>query len=254
MRIDGVEVKVNVDPGQTDFAIQTLQLKDVPAWNIYFVEDVTMHLHSCTPLLDNHLIVRARVKPKGKDDVTVKIRPGRRSQLSSSWLSVTQRSVDGLDSELKIEQDWAGSRRTLSISFRTERPAGLIAAAVKDVGSVGTLFTRDQKRFIDECCGAPFNLDTLNVLPSVSARRFPAFEVPGPVNSRLSVRAERWTIDQLDFLELSIATTDALVAEAGEAALRAHLSGMGILLADGEPKTTQVMQLLVRQAAGRPQL
>lgn len=38
--------------------------------------------------------MRARQKAKGKDDVTVKFRPGRRSQLTDSWLAVTK-TADG---------------------------------------------------------------------------------------------------------------------------------------------------------------
>ena len=84
MRLDGVEVKVNVDAGQTQAAVQALELPAVPPWQIFFIEDVTTGLVSSTPLLDQHLIIRARQKADGADDVTVKFRPGRRSQLGTS--------------------------------------------------------------------------------------------------------------------------------------------------------------------------
>jgi hypothetical protein len=77
VRLDGVEVKVNVDAAQTRAAVQVLGLQDQPAWKIFFIEDVTPGLVSSTPLLDQHLIIRARQKAKGADDVTVKFRPGR---------------------------------------------------------------------------------------------------------------------------------------------------------------------------------
>ena len=48
---------------------------DVAPWSIFFVEDVTPGLCSSTPLLDRHLIIRARQKTNGKDDLTIKFRP-----------------------------------------------------------------------------------------------------------------------------------------------------------------------------------
>ena len=70
MRLDGVEVKVSLDSDQAAKAVQALDLADVPP-KILFVEDVTTRLCSSTPLLDQHLILRARQKTRGKDDVTV---------------------------------------------------------------------------------------------------------------------------------------------------------------------------------------
>ena len=105
MRLDGVEVKVSLDSDQTAEATRVLDLADVTPWKICFVEDITTGLCSATPLLDQHLIVRARQKTKGKDDVTVKFRPGRRSQLTDSWLAMTKTADGDLDSELKVEED-----------------------------------------------------------------------------------------------------------------------------------------------------
>ena len=74
MRLDGVEIKVSLDRDQTVKAVRALDLADVPPWKIFFVEDITTGLCSATPLLDQHLILRARQKTKGKNDVTVKFK------------------------------------------------------------------------------------------------------------------------------------------------------------------------------------
>src|SRR5215813_4074477 len=101
MRLDGVEIKISLDGDQAAEAVRALGLPDVKPWKIFFVEDVTTGLCSATPLLDQHLIVRARQKTKcGKDDVTVKFRPGRRSQLTDFWFTTTQTTEKDLDSEL----------------------------------------------------------------------------------------------------------------------------------------------------------
>jgi hypothetical protein len=248
MRLDGVEVKVSLDSDQTAEAVRALGLVDVPPWKIFFVEDVTAGLCSGTPLLDQHLIVRARQKTKGKDDVTVKFRPGRRSQLTDSWLAMTKSAEGDLDSELKVEADWAGERRMLSVSLTAERPKGLVAAAAAGERGVGALVTDDQRRLVDECAGILVNLATLTILPAVSAMRWPMFAVPGAGGPGLDVRAERWTFHDLDFLELSIAV-EVEVAQAAQEALIAFVERKGLQPSAGEAKTTQVLQRLVAEAA-----
>jgi hypothetical protein len=69
-------MKVSLDSDQTAAAMQALDPADGAPWKIFFVEDITTGLCSGTPLLDQHLIVRARQKTKGRDDVTIKFRPG----------------------------------------------------------------------------------------------------------------------------------------------------------------------------------
>jgi hypothetical protein len=118
MRLDGVEVKVSLDSDQTVEAVRALDLADVTPWQVFFVEDITTGLCSATPLLDQHVIVRARRKTKGKDDVTIKFRPGRRSQLTDPWLAMTTTADGDLDAELKVEEDWAGERRVLKTRIR----------------------------------------------------------------------------------------------------------------------------------------
>ncbi len=248
MRLDGVEVKVNVDADQTQTAVQVLHLPDVAPWRIYFIEDVVPGLTSSTPLLDHHhLIIRARRKTQGTDDVTVKFRPARRSQLGSRWLAMKKARDGDLRSELKVEEDWAAGRRSLGISLTAERPDGLVAAAADDEGGVSALLTQDQRELIEQCAGARVNLDVLSPLPAVSAMRWPAFVVPGP-GEDLNVRAERWTIQSLDFLELSIAV-DVDRARASQEALEYFVASKGLRAATGEAKTSQVMQLLVATAA-----
>ena len=206
MRLDGVEVKVSLDSDQTATAVQTLDLADGAAWKIFFAEDVTAALCSATPLLDQHLIIRARQKSAGKDDVTIKFRPARRSQLTNSWLATTKVGDGELDSELKVEEDWAGERRMLSISLTAERPDGRVAAVAAGEHGIRTLLTDHQERLIEECAGTFVNLAALTMLPAVSAIRWRTFPVPGPAGGPgLDVRAERWTVLDLDFLELSIA-------------------------------------------------
>ena len=167
------------------------------------------------------------------DGVEVKVsldsefRPGRRSQLTDPWLAMTTTADGDLDAELKVEEDWAGERRVLSISLTADRPKGLVAAAAAGERSIGALLNHDQRRLIDECAGTVVNLATLTMLPAVSAMRWPTFTVPGPGASAMDVRAERWTVNDLDFLELSIAV-EVQDAQAAQAALIAFVEGKGL--------------------------
>ena len=249
MRLDGVEVKVSLDSDQTAAAVQALDLADGAAWKIFFAEDVTTGLCSATPLLDQHLIVRARQKTTGRDDVTVKFRPARRSQLTDSWLATTKTGDGEFDSELKVEEDWAGERRMLSISLTAERPDGRVAAVAASERGIRALLTDDQERLIEECAGTFVNLAALTMLPAVSAIRWPTFAVPRPDGGpALEVRAERWTVRDLDFLELSIAV-EVAAAQMAQAALIAFVEREGLQLSAGEAKTTQVLQRLVDEVA-----
>ena len=248
MRLDGVEVKVSLDSDQTAAAVQVLDLADGAPWKIFFVEDVTTRLCSATPLLDQHLIVRAREKSSGKDDATVKFRPARRSQLTDSWLAT--KSADGkLESEFKVEEDWAGERRVLSVSLTADRPDGRVAAVAAGERDINALLSDDQKRLIEECAGTFVNLATLTMLPAVSATRWPTFAVPVPGGPALDVRAERWTVQDLDFLELSIVVKVPEKAQAAQAALIAFVEGKGLKPSVGETKTSQVLQRLVAEVA-----
>jgi hypothetical protein len=251
IRLDGVEAKVSLDDDQAAEAVRTLNLADRPPWSIFFVEDVTARLCASTPLLDHHLIIRARRKTKGRDDVTVKFRPGRRSQLTTSWLSTTESTKGDLVTEFKVEEDWAGERRALSLSLTSERPDGLVSAVASGDRDLDDLLTADQKRLIAECAGVPVNLATLTMLPPVSAMRWPTFAVAGPDGNPLDVRAERWTVKDLDFLELSIAV-GVDVAEAAQAALVAFVEAKGLQPMAGEAKTSLVLRSLVDQAACSP--
>jgi hypothetical protein len=249
VRLDGVEVKVSLEADQTAEAMRVLGLGDVAPWSIFFVEDVTPGLCPSTPLLDGHLIIRARQKTKGKDDVTIKFRPARRSQLTGSWLATTKTDGEGPDSELKVEQDWAGERRTLSISLTAERPDGLVADVAASDRDVRALLTGDQRRLVEDCSGMLVNLAALTVLPPVSAMRWPTFDVAAAGDSVLEVRAERWTWQELDFLELSIAVAAVETAQAAQAGLVGFVESKGLQPSSGAPKTTLVLQRLVAEAA-----
>jgi hypothetical protein len=244
MRIDGAEIKVTFADGQVEDAIRALELPAAPPpWQIYFCEDLTEGVSPATPLLDAGVILRARDKA-GSSDTTVKLRPCRRSQLTDSWLAMKK---DG-DQELKLEADWAGDRRLLAASLSADRRGDLVARGVREGREVTGLFTAEQRDFLRDCASIRVNLATLTVLPGITAVRWKTVEAAPP---GLDLRAERWTVGGLDFLELStVAGIDE--APARQAALADYVRSLGVPVgADQEAKTGQVLRVLVRLALDR---
>ena len=236
MRLDGVEIKVSFSHDQTPTAVTALNLPSPPPpWQIYFCEDVNPGI-STTPLLDLNVIMRARVRPDDDDDLTIKLRPCRTSQFTDRWLEDTKK--------LKIEADWAGTRRVLAVSNTEEKQESVIPAVVAKRRPFIDLFTQQQLDFLVDCVGSVINLGTLTVLPPVTAVRWGKRVTVGP--PELELRAERWTVDDLDFLELS-AVAGVEKASAKQAAILEFINSLGLAVPeDQEPKTRQVMNHLVR--------
>jgi hypothetical protein len=237
MRLDGVEIKVSFGRDQTPTAVKALNLPPPPRpWQIYFCEDVNPGAPT-TPLLDLNVIMRARVRPDDDDDVTTKLRPCRSSQFTDHWLENTEK--------LKVEADWAGNRHVLAASH-TEKPQKSVIPAVVAKQRPLDLFTADQLDFLADCAGASINLGTLTVLPPVTAARWGKKVTVGP--PELELRAERWTVDDLDWLELS-AVAAVRDASAKQAAILEFVNSLGLSVPqDQEPKTRQVMNHLVRSS------
>jgi hypothetical protein len=246
MRLDDVEIKATIAGERTPEAVQALGLPPGgPTWEIFFCEDVTAGLPVATPLLEAGVILRARSKPGGKDDATVKLRPCRRSQLTDSWLT----AEEGEAWKLKVEADWAGERRSLATSLTADRRGGVVSGVARGEGSVEDLFVHDQLDFLRDCAPIRINLGALSVLPPVTATRW---DTVASAPARLKLRAERWTVGDLDFLEMST------VSPVEDAPARQKLLSEFVVsldvgpLPDQENKTKQVLRQLVERVLGGP--
>ncbi|MEV6302594.1 hypothetical protein AB0M02_24485 [Actinoplanes sp. NPDC051861] len=245
MRLDSVEIKVTLSSEHVEAAVAEFGLgPDGRRWQIYFCEDVVRGNSPATPLLDAGVVLRARHRGGDKADATVKLRPARRSQLSPEWLQMRE----GDDWEFKVEADWAGDRRVLAASITADRTATRLDEVRAGQASLSRLFHDDQRRFLDSNSPVRINLDMLTLLPPVAAVRWPEFEA----EPKLSLRAERWTVDDLDFLELS-AVADPEDAPARQTALHRFVAAHGFP-ADpgGESKTSRVVGHLVAVSARLP--
>ena len=247
MRFDGVEIKVTLGGDATGSAVQQLDLPGEPPWQIWFWEDITPGSGPATPLLDVGVILRARDKAGGDDDATVKLRPCRRSQLTDHWLAAHEgETEDGDEWEVKIEADWSGHRRVLAASHTCERPGGVVREAGGGRRPVEELLSRDQLAFLRDGAGTAINLRTLTALPPVTATRWKKLTA---APRGLDVRAERWTVGDLDFLELSVVADDPGEAREKQAALTDFVQSQGLVVdPDQQSKTRQVLEHLVARA------
>jgi hypothetical protein len=168
----------------------------------------------------------------------VKLRPCRRSQLAESWLGAEK--GDGW--KLRVEEDWAGTRRALAASCVADLPQRRIAAAWEGKEPVGRLFNGGQWRFLSDCAGMPINLDALTLLPPVEAARWEEVRVQDVED----VVVERWTIDELDFLEFSIRKDTVEEAREAQAELERDIQALELERDDEHAsKTERVLAHLV---------
>ena len=240
MRPESVEIKVTIAGDHVDEAITTLGLTNAATWQIVFCEDVTPGA-AATPLLDLGVVLRARGKSGTKGDSTVKLRPCRWSQLDGQYLH----NADDDGTELKTEADWAGPKRLLATSMTAKWSDQRLSRVQAGDEPAAALFTDEQRDFLARCAPGKINLAAVTALPAFAATRWDTFPAAAE-GVELSVRAERWTIEDGDeFLELSIVSTvDRAVAD--QAALQSFVTGKALPIDDStDTKTRRVLITLV---------
>jgi hypothetical protein len=247
MRLDAVEIKVTVDGAQVGRGLEAFGLgSNGRQRNIYFCEDVTSSASTSTPLLDLGVVLRARETQGNGIDSTIKLRPCRRSQLTDHWLDIT----DGAGG-LKLEADWAGTRRVLAASCTADRPDRSIAQVRAGAKALRSLFSAKQEQFLTDCAGIRVNLGVLTLLGPVAATRWEPSHTAAPdpepePEPELNVVAERWIVENvLDFLELSI-RVDPDAADVTKLAFEELVRHRGLQLdPNQDTKTRRVLEYLV---------
>jgi hypothetical protein len=236
MRLDGVEIKVSLAGSRLDEALDALGLGDGGQQrSVSFLEDATVGAE--LPLLRQGIVLRVRQTAGEDDDSTVKLRPCRRSQLTQEWLG----EEDGDGWRLRVEEDWAATRRSLAASCVSDLPEGRIDAVRAGTAPVRRLFSEGQRRFLGECAGMRIDLDELTLLPAVAATRWEDVRV-GDVDE---VVVERWTLAGLDFLELSVRKKAVEKAQTAQRKLERELADRDLERDDDTSKTERVLRHLL---------
>ncbi|GAF48112.1 hypothetical protein [Rhodococcus wratislaviensis] len=225
-----VEIKVTLSEDVPN-ALSTLGLDGGSPMKIWFLEDVTPGVEPPLPLLAAGIALRLR-SGQSKNDSTVKIRPCRRTQLTPKW---STNSPDG--KRYRLEQDWAGKRRTLAASAVQQLEHGLIEAVTSNGDDLVTLFDEHQERFLQDCADLRIEFAGLTPLGPVTATKWKDLTI-GDFDTE--VDAERWTFGSTDFLELSIRaeSNPDKHQRRFEEAIRAQ--GLSFP-AEQKPKTSQIL-------------
>jgi phosphoglycolate phosphatase-like HAD superfamily hydrolase len=240
MRHGGVEIKVTYEGDQLARARDVLHLDDDEDLTIWFYDDITPGVR--LPLVDAGVVIRAR--DRGDDsDATVKLRPCRASQLVAPWPDT--KATDALD--FTIEEDWAGERRVLAASARASlAPADLTRVRARKPPPAG-LLSRRQIDYLTDCAPIRLNLDETAALGPIEATRWRAVHNDGL--RKLDVRAERWRVPGMEFLELSIKVDRRDDAEAAQQALELALTALG--LPPNRRQETKTRRVLERLSGSR---
>ena len=202
-----VEIKITL-ADDIAAACQRLGLDSVEPepYRLWFCEVVRLHEGVAQPTLsESGLILRLRSRADS-DDATVKLRRKGRLNLPAGWDRQLGRT------ESKYEGDWTGADQHQSASLTLGLPAGSVAAMVERWPPLPRrALSAAQTRFAAAVAGrSRLLLRGAQPLGPVSALKWRG--VPGLVVSKdaanrraaKEVYAERWRIDALDFLELSI--------------------------------------------------
>ncbi|MFD3401574.1 hypothetical protein ACFWUU_12880 [Kribbella sp. NPDC058693] len=244
MRPEKVEIKVTLadapDPAaparHVEEAVERLGLTGADPWTVVFCEDVTDAAAS-TALLDIGVVLRVRGKTATTGDSTIKLRPSRWSQLDPEYFENVDADEDNLE-DLKIEADWAGEKRSLAASMTVKWSDSRLA----DGRQVAELFSKKQLDFLATSSVGRVNLAAVSMLPPITATRFGEITVDGLTSK---VRGERWRVDELDFLELSILVKPKN-AVAAQAALTAFMQQKQLPVDDSQvSKTRRVLEHLI---------
>ncbi|TCJ96681.1 hypothetical protein [Nocardia alba] len=242
--ITPIEIKVNLD-GDVAAALRRLRCLDTVAAHrdIWFAEPPHPGTVGAPTLLSSRIVIRLR-SGEEHDDLTVKLRPCVRSQLTGRWAApFTEPGV-----RYRIESDWSADRRMLSASAISSRPPGTLRAVATRGVDVTDALHSAQRQFLVSCTPPGVAVDHLRAIGPVSSARWTGVPV-----GNLRADVERWNTAGLDLVELSLKVAPQqgdspvdlhLRALEAQRELEAALRGHRVMIAAGDTKTEQVLTAL----------
>ncbi len=201
--------------------------------NVAFLDDPTVG--AALPLIRAGVILRIRWKKSGEAKATVKLRPGRRTQLSERWID--------LGGELKLEHDHGRQQAVLAVSLDGEVDAEILDGYRAGRVPGRQLFTPTQRAFLDDCADLRVNLDQLHLFGPITSERWEGVDLrhfgPGPVD------VERWEAGGLELIEVSTKVKTLDTAGDAQQELIDALADLGLVPdLDGRTKTEQMLHHL----------
>ncbi|MFX0578271.1 hypothetical protein [Nocardia nepalensis] len=248
--ITPIEIKVNLD-GDVAEALTRLECTGRSAIDrrIWFAEPRPTGPDTAPTLLSSRIVIRLRSGEN--DDLTVKLRPCLPSQLVGRWTTpFTDHAL-----RYRIEEDWNAQRHVLSASAVSDRPAGSLREATLLGVDVTTVLDSAQRQLLVSCTPPGVAVDRLLAMGPIVSTKWTKVRV-----GDLEVDAERWTIADLDLLELSLRVTPEHGESHSEVRNRAldrqrrfeaAVRRRGLHIATGDTKTQQVLAALRARSSRR---
>jgi hypothetical protein len=238
-----IEIKANIDGAVTDALARMGDPGSAAKRQIWFAEDRAGLASGELPLYTAGIIVRVR-SGEGPDDTTAKLRPCAESQLHGRW----RKPFENDAVKYRIEGDWSGQHHVQAASavstFEQGSQAQIGGAALREQA-----LTSSQRKFLHRCAAVPVAVSELIALGPIHSTKWSAVTLGG-----LEVDAERWTVSDLDFLELSIRVEPKGHDKAGDVQTRAvkrqarlldAIDGLGMRVATNtDNKTHRVLTAL----------
>jgi hypothetical protein len=188
-----IEIKANIDGSVADALERLGDPGGATKRQIWFAEDRDGLANGELRLLNGGVIVRVR-SGEGPDDTTAKLRPCEPTQLQAGWTD----DYDSNGMEYRIEGDWSGEHHSLAASAVSTFGQG----SQSQVGGASLheqALTSSQRDFLAQCAKIAVSAENLIALGPIASTKWSDVTL-----GDMTVNAERWTVADLDFLELSI--------------------------------------------------
>ncbi len=239
-----VEIKVNVASPVTDSLVALDLLDSPPLWrDMWFAEARARDDVGALPLLAGRHTIRLR--SGDRDDVTVGVRPCDTDRLVGRWRAPFEET----HFSYRLERDWCGERREVAAAAISRRPPGSVATALRDGADPAHILDAAQRQFVVTCTPRGIPIDHLGTLGPVTCQTWPEVDLDG-----CSVQVERWSVADVDLLELALrlqphpgetAAQFEVRAMSAHRAIRATVTRRALSIADfRESKTHRVMTAL----------
>jgi hypothetical protein len=241
-----IEIKANIEGGVAD-ALAALG-DPVPSTKrlIWFAEDGDGLANGELRLLAGGVILRFR-SGEGPDDSTAKLRPC----LPPGWIPPWNAPFENDSLEYRIEGDWSGQRRSIAASAVATFGQGSLAQAGGGAPLRKGTLTSQQDSLL-WLCSDVWAAQRLVVLGPIASTKWDDVPLAG-----MKVNAERWTVEDMDFLELSIRVKPKdhdgqsdleTRAEKRQAELAAAIADLGLQVATNtDNKTQRVLTALAKK-------
>lgn len=207
--VDAIEVKATIPDAQIDAALArySLTVDNDEERFVYFFDTPQLEL------LKAGIIVRARRTVGAEHDCTFKFRPVVPTEVSKDWSK-----FEGF--KLEADASEKGVVRSASLTMPVEK--GLIKRVVAGKKGIGSLFTKEQIKFLKSVGNHTVDFDALTVFGPLAAHRW-QFDDPA---CPWTITAELWRrADGARLMEFSVKSpaAQAAVAIAGFMAFLAEV-------------------------------